>query len=116
MNVTGGTKQTNVAQIDLFPDAVQTKTKDGEATSSPLTLTPPNEGKLQHIQPMSAISTSSMYNATETTDFNEVTTATDETTKDAPTEKCAECGLMKAGKVDENDGAFYCYSCWEQYE
>jgi len=30
--------------------------------------------------------------------------------------KCAECGSIKAGKVDNSDGAFYCYTCWENYQ
>merc|ERR1712130_386283 len=29
--------------------------------------------------------------------------------------KCAECGALEKGKVDDSDGSFYCNSCWANY-
>eukprot|EP01083_Nonionella_stella_P176709 618982_1 len=29
---------------------------------------------------------------------------------------CTDCGLKKEGKIFEEDGLFYCWECWKQYE
>ena len=29
---------------------------------------------------------------------------------------CQQCGLEKEGNYDDNDGLFYCFDCWRQYD
>ena len=31
-------------------------------------------------------------------------------------QECQQCGTTASGKVDENDGRFYCDACWEEYD
>ena len=38
------------------------------------------------------------------------------TTKGATKSICGQCGMTKEGKLDSNDGEFYCNECWAAYQ
>jgi len=101
--------QKPVATADLFSNGQNNAyatsemetTNDHDTLSSPLSATKQSE----HIE--------------EDIGTKEATPAVDEPTEDdqvGEERECGQCGLVKAGKVDENDGEFYCFGCWESYE